>query len=684
MLKKLPVFLLVVLLAAGIQAQVTTILDFESAATTTTFQYFGSSIDGQQTVTLANPNPTGANTSANVLEFRKPAGAQTWAGAFSNPNPVTAVSVPAGSKVTILFHSDHIGNLTLKLENSSDGGPNWLQTQANTVVNGWEKLEFDVAIPSAEPPNQPAGGHIYQTVTLFVDFGVSPSADQVSYIDDIQVEIPVSCTTILDFENPATSTAFQYFGSSIDGQLGNTLANPNPTGINTSATVYQFSKPANSQVWAGAFSNPSPSTPLVLNDGGIIKIKVHSDHVGNLAFKLEDSPDGGPNWILQQPIEVANEWVELSFDPSLPSIEGPNEPAAGHTYNRVVLFFDFGTAFPNDQTYYFDDIQVCGGGGIPSADVTFTVNMNQYGSAFSNVYVSGTFNSWAGDANQLSDADGDGIYSTTLSLPVGLYEYKFTLDNWAAQENLDITSACAQVTFAGSDVFVNRKLALSGDTELDPVCFNSCYACGESVKINYALGLNGATADPGGVYLAGGAEFGAPNPRFRMYDDDLDNVYTLQIERQRGYGGYFTFTNGACADFSCKEIIAGLSCAHPENFNDRFLSPVQQDTTLATCLATCATASDCTSSAPELAGPGAWMEVMPTLTSQEVRILFRELTQSKARVQITDLTGRIVWQQQWNLAPSQVNLPVADWNKGMYLITAENGGRRITGRFVKM
>jgi hypothetical protein len=78
------------------------------------------------------------------------------------------------------------------------------------------------------------------------------------------------------------------------------------------------------------------------------------------------------------------------------------------------------------------------------------------------------------------------------------------------------------------------------------------------------------------------------------------------------------------------------------------------------------------------------MEVMPTLTSQEVRILFRELTQSNARVQITDLTGRIVWQQQWNLAPSQVNLPVADWNNGMYLITAENGGRRITGRFVKM
>jgi hypothetical protein len=300
------------------------------------------------------------------------------------------------------------------------------------------------------------------------------------------------------------------------------------------------------------------------------------------------------------------------------------------------------------------------------------------------VNLSGTFNSWSGDANPMSDADGDGIYSTTLSLPVGLYEYKFTLDNWTAQENLDITSTCAQVTFSGSDVFVNRKLALSGDTELSPVCFNSCYDCGDAVKINYNLGLNGATADPGGVYLAGGAEFGAPNARFRMYDNDMDGVYSIQIERQRGYGGYFTFTNGACADFSCKENIGGLPCARPENFNDRYLSPVQQDTTVATCLSSCATASDCTSSATELAGPGAWMEVMPTLASDEVRILFRELTKNDARVQIVDIAGRVVWQQQWQLAPNQVNLKVAGWQSGMYFISAENGGRRITGRFVKM
>lgn len=683
MFKKIQLFLCVVLSATVVQAQVT-ILDFESAATSTTFQYFGSSIDGQLTTTVSNPNPTGVNTSATVLEFRKPANSQTWAGGFSNPNPSTLVDVSAGGKVTVLVHLDHIGNLGLKLENSLTGGGNWLQVQSNTVVNGWEKLEFDVALPSAEAPNTPASGHIYQTITLFVDFGVSPAADQVSYLDDFQVELPVTCTPVLDFETPGTTTNFQYFGSSIDGQLSSNIANPHSGGINTSATVLEFRKPANSQTWAGAFSSPAPATAVDLTGGGIIKVKVFSDHVGNLALKLEGSSTGGSNWVLQQPIEVANEWVELSFDASQPSIEGPNAPASGHIYGTVVLFADFGTAFPSDQTYYIDDIQVCSSGGTPTADVTFQVNMNDYAGTFTNVYVSGTLNNWAGDANPLADDDGDGIYSTTINLPVGLYEYKFTLDNWAAQENLDITSACAQVTIDGANVFVNRKLALAGDEELAPVCFNSCYACGESVKITYSLGLNGAAADPGGVYLAGGAEFGAPNLRFQMSDDDLDGVYSIQIERERGYGGYYTFTNGACADFSCKENIAGLPCANPQNFNDRFLSPVQQDTTVATCFGTCATATDCSVAAFEPAVPGGWIDAVPTLATSEVRISFRELTQSNTNVRIVDVTGRTVWQQQWRVTPDQVRLQLAGWESGMYFISAENGGRRSMLRFIKL
>jgi len=44
-------------------------------------------------------------------------------------------------------------------------------------------------------------------------------------------------TVILDFEAEATSTTFQYFGSSLEPMLTNVIANPDPSGINTSAMV---------------------------------------------------------------------------------------------------------------------------------------------------------------------------------------------------------------------------------------------------------------------------------------------------------------------------------------------------------------------------------------------------------------------------------------------------------------
>ncbi len=64
--------LLCLLLLGTLQAQ-TTILNFEDAATSTTFQYFGSPLDGSLNEVIDNPAPAGVNTSAKVAKFGKPA-----------------------------------------------------------------------------------------------------------------------------------------------------------------------------------------------------------------------------------------------------------------------------------------------------------------------------------------------------------------------------------------------------------------------------------------------------------------------------------------------------------------------------------------------------------------------------------------------------------------------------------
>jgi len=395
----------------------------------------------------------------------------------------------------------------------------------------------------------------------------------------------VSAQTVLDFEDASTSTVFQYFGSTASDSFTVVVPNPDPSGINTSATVSDFYKPMGSEVWAGAFSNPSPMTPVDLVNNDEVCIKVWFPAPGNLAMKLEDGDT--PNWIQQLDVTEANQWVELCYDTKLPSLEDDMLPAFGGTYKIVTLFFDFGTSLTEDQVYFFDDL-VAQGDGIDPVDVTFNVDLRDK-SGFTTAYVSGTFNNWSLD-NPMTDDDGDGVYTATVEgIPAGGQEYKFQLDNtdW---EEFSGTETCTVSDPSGQ--FVNRGFIATQDEVLPTVCFGSCFACGEGVKITINMGQGTNAPDPAGFFIAGGGNFGAPGDN-ALTDDDGDGIWSVTFERERGFESFYTFTNGACGDFSCKELIAGQPCSNPDNFDDRKMGPVDADIEINTCFGLCSDNTDC-------------------------------------------------------------------------------------------
>lgn len=676
----------VLLLAAWTVNAQTTILDFESAASSTTFQYFGSPLDGSLNQTIANPNPSGINTSGTVSQFLKPAVAEVWAGAFSNPNPATPVDLIANSRVTLKVHMDHIGSVSLKLEGSTDGGDNWLVTVPNTKVNEWEELTFDVSLPSLEPPFTAAAGHTYTRIVLFFDFGTpGTGTEQTYYIDDI-VAAPAAdvTTTVLDFETTESGTAFQYFGSPLDGTFTQIIDNPNASGINTSSKVVQYVKPGVSEVWAGAFSNPNPTVPVDLSNGGQICIKVHMDHIGNLALKLEQAAGGQANWIQTVANTKVGEWEELCFDATLPSLEPPFEAATGAVYSRVVLFFDFGTpGTGTDVTSYFDDIVVKSSGAPQARTVHFRVDMNNYAENFDQVYVSGTFNNWSGDANPLSDPEFDGIWEGEIVVPNGSYEYKVTLDNWAAQENFLGTEECTKVDPSGQ--FVNRQLLVSADTELPQFCFNSCYACGEEVKITFRLGMGSVTPNPEGVWLAGGGNFDVPGGKYRMRDNDGDGVYEVVIPRREGFQSFYTFANGPCPDYSCKENIEGQDCANPGNFNDRLLPAVQADTVVATCFGICSDNTDCViiSTKAPIEDESVFNILGNPSNGLSVLEFGANIENDEKTILLTNALGQTLG--QWSIGAGQqsYSLTTNHLQSGIYFITVYSGNRFFTRKMVR-
>ncbi|MGB0171618.1 MAG: cupredoxin domain-containing protein, partial [Flavobacteriales bacterium] len=99
-----------------------------------------------------------------------------------------------------------------------------------------------------------------------------------------------------------------------------------------------------------------------------------------------------------------------------------------------------------------------------------------------------------------------------------------------------------------------------------------------TVQVTFNVNMANETTSPDGVFLAGGADFGVAgdNP---MSDDDGDDIWTITKTLPVGYTGNYTFLNGNCPDWSCKENINGQDCADGP-YADRLLSNITENTTV--------------------------------------------------------------------------------------------------------
>ena len=117
--------------------------------------------------------------------------------------------------------------------------------------------------------------------------------------------------------------------------------------------------------------------------------------------------------------------------------------------------------------------------GFAQNDITFKVDMNQYGgSTAPGVFVNGNFTTnggeWCGSCNPMTDANNDGIWEATIAITNTAIDFKFTVDGWNAQEEFVGGEACTR-TDGG---YTNRHIAsIISDMVLDTVCYNSCTAC---------------------------------------------------------------------------------------------------------------------------------------------------------------------------------------------------------------
>ena len=164
---------------------------------------------------------------------------------------------------------------------------------------------------------------------------------------------------------------------------------------------------------------------------------------------------------------------EYKFSADAWTIQEMNDPTApctngNATYtNRVLVVPTADTTLP---VVCWSSCYGC------TVDVTLKVNMawevaNNAISA-DGIHVAGDFQGWNPGATEMLDADNDGIYEVTISVPANSsIQYKFINGNaWGADES--VPAACQA---AGS---WNRGATFAyGDSTMAPVCFGKCTDC---------------------------------------------------------------------------------------------------------------------------------------------------------------------------------------------------------------
>ncbi len=336
---------------------------FDSAAVDYGLIGFG----GTEDSALA-PDPTNAaNTVAKVV---RAAGAETFAGTtitaaaglgFASRIPFTGSDTTMSVRV---WSPDANIPVRLKVEDHADNTKS-VETETTTTVAGeWETLTFNFA-------NQATGTAAlnltfnYDKATIFFDFGRAPAAAVLKtyYFDDVTFvpgTPPPPPAAVITFDE-STPPVLTGFGGAEDSTI---TADP----VTPANKVAKVVKAAGSQVWAGTtvstLANQAIPRIAFSATNTVVTARVWSPDAGiPVRLKVENASNPAQSVETDATTTVAAGWETLAFNFANQAAGTPALDLAT-TYNKVSIFFDFGTA-GTGKTYYFDDLDLTFGGVTP-------------------------------------------------------------------------------------------------------------------------------------------------------------------------------------------------------------------------------------------------------------------------------------------------------------------------------
>ena len=281
--------------------------------------------NGSFTQVIANPDATGVNTSANVAENTVPANA-----AFAGVNfPVGLIDLATDKGFTMDVWSP-LANTPVLLKLESTTGPPHERLVNLTTTGAWEEVSFDFSALTNET---------FDSVTVFMNFNQTDAASQTYFWDNLEQ---------VSLAPPAPSLPITFEGGQLpvfgdfNGSFTQVIANPDATGVNTSANVAENTVPANA-----AFAGVNFPVGLIdISTDKMFTMNVWSPLANTPVLLKLESTTGPPHERLVN-LTTTGAWEEVTFDFSALTNE---------TFDSVTVFMNFNETDGASQTYYWDNL----------------------------------------------------------------------------------------------------------------------------------------------------------------------------------------------------------------------------------------------------------------------------------------------------------------------------------------
>ncbi|MFH1118543.1 MAG: T9SS type A sorting domain-containing protein [Bacteroidota bacterium] len=442
-MRKITLVLIMMLTFSGISmAQV--IEDFESLK----MNIFSAGANGALTI-VPNPDPTGINTSANVVKMVRGFDGDPWAGWYATME--TPVDVTANKYVHVKVWKPRISPDVFKYEGTVNSGDVY-PIQDQTLVNQWEELVFDMSIVSGE----------YVKIVLIPDFEspLTLTEDITLYFDDLYAnnDPAVGSAPVQVIENYENIALNLMLNGELDQSNFMISPNPDPSGVNVSPYVTKFLRDKDGSPWDGFWSSLPEVIDVTTNK--FIHVKVWKPRVSTLKFKIEGGAAGTIEIESKYPQLTTNAWEDIVFDFTEKT----------GTYPIIAFLPDYSDPvnLTEDITLYIDDIILNNDPNpIGPPKQIFHVDMSaleipEGTQVFISGAIGGIHGTWnepgTNTNNEMFDTNGDKIYTIEMSLADGVIAFKFFVGaGWGNGETIatdrtyQIEGSC-DLTFKWSDL----------------------------------------------------------------------------------------------------------------------------------------------------------------------------------------------------------------------------------------